>query len=238
VFEHLSKEFCGTLSVFIALVAYGIYAWQTVSGQIRPHPLSWIIFAILTGTGFWIQLDERAGPGSWVMGVTAAISFLLCILSVWRGERKFPWYEWAFLIASAFVFLFYVFSKEPAAAVEVIVAMTAVLGYKLEASVGLTGAFLEVLKRDGPAISAILATLVDVVGYGPTITKAWSRPYTDSVSSFALNSLKFIPSLFAMELISVATCVYPATLVVVNAAVAFLLIWRRHQLSNATPGPG
>jgi hypothetical protein len=195
----LDKDFLGALSVVIALIAYGIYAWQTVRGEIRPHPLSWLIFGTLTATGFWIQRDQGAGPGSWVMGATAAICFFLCILSVVKGERQFPRREWGFLFAAAIVFLFYLWTREP-------------------------------------TVSAILATVIDVLGYGPTISKANERPYSDSVTSFALNSVKFIPSLFAMGSFSIATMIYPSTLIVVNAAVAGLLLWRRKQLGREGSG--
>lgn len=189
------KEMMGALAVLIALIAYAIYGWQTATGHTRPHPLSWLIFGILTGTGFLVQWNQGAGAGSWVMGFTAVICFVLAAMSIKRGERTFPWYEWAFLIAAGVVFIFYIWTKEPTA-------------------------------------SAVLATAVDVLGYGPTVTKAWARPATDSVTSFALNSVKFVPSLFAMESVSIATCVYPSTLIVVNAAVAILLLWRRWQLSQ------
>ncbi len=91
------KDFMGALAVAITLVAYGIYVWQTLRGEARPHPLSWLIFGILTGTAYLVQRDEAAGAGSWVMGVTAVVCLLLCLMSFWRGERVFPWYEWAFL---------------------------------------------------------------------------------------------------------------------------------------------
>lgn len=190
------KELMGASAVLIALVAYAIYGWQTAIGVTRPHPLSWLIFGVLTGTGYLVQLDQDAGAGSWVMGVTAVICFILAAVSFQKGERHFAWHEWAFLIAASIVFFFYLAAHEP-------------------------------------TYSAILATAVDVLGYGPTLTKAWSRPASDSVTSFALNSLKFIPSLFAMNVVSIATCVYPATLIVVNAGVAILLIARRRQILAA-----
>jgi hypothetical protein len=204
------KDLMGALAVVIAVVAYAIYAWQTLRGEARPHPLSWLIFGILTGTGYLVQLDQAAGPGSWVMGVTTIVCLLLCLMSFAKGERVFPWYEWAFLAAAAIVFGFYLWSRSP-----VLVAET------------LSGPARERIIANGPAISAVLASLVNVIGFGPTVTKAWSRPHSDSVTTFMLNSVKFVPSFFAMKSLSVATCVLPATLVVANAAVAAVIYARR-----------
>jgi len=144
------KDFMGALAAAMALAAYGIYVWKTLHGEARPHPLSWLIFGILTGTGYLVQLDQAAGPGSWVMGITAAVCLLLCLMSFWRGERAFPWYEWAFLVAAAIVFGFYLWSREPA-----LVAAT------------LSGALRDFFIRSGPAISASLAAGVSVLGLRP-----------------------------------------------------------------------
>jgi hypothetical protein len=184
------KDIMGALAVVIAVVAYAIYAWQSLRGEARPHPLSWLIFGILSGTGYWVQLDEAAGPGSWVMGITAIVCLLLCLMSFWKGERTFPWYEWAFLLAAAVIFIFYLWSRQP-------------------------------------TIAAILAAIVNVLGFGPTVTKAWARPDSDSVTTFTLNSIKFVPAFFAMDNLSVATCVMPAALVAANAAVALVIYLRR-----------
>lgn len=81
-----------------------------------------------------------------------------------------------------------------------------------------------------PTQSAVLATITDVIGYGSTIKKGWAEPHKDSATSFALNSLKFVPSLFALEAYSLATWLYPATLVLMNGAVALMLFLRRRQL--------
>lgn len=204
------KDLMGALAVVIAVIAYAIYAWKTLRGDARPHPLSWLIFGILTGTGYLVQLDQAAGPGSWVMGITTIVCLLLCVMSFWKGERTFPWYEWAFLVAAAIVFAFYLCSRQPAwlAAVP-------------------AGPLGEAIVGHAPAISAVLASFVNVLGFGPTVTKAWSRPYSDSVTTFLLNGIKFSPSFFAMDVISVATCVFPATLVVANAVVALVIHARR-----------
>jgi hypothetical protein len=184
------KDAMGALAVVIALIAYGIYVWQTLRGEARPHPLSWLIFGILSGTAYLVQFDEAAGPGSWVMGITAIVCLLLCLMSFWRGERTFPWYEWAFLFAAAVIFIFYLWSRQP-------------------------------------TIAAVLAAFVNMLGFGPTVTKAWQRPHSDSITTFALNSIKFIPAFFAMDNLSLATCVMPAALVVANAAVALIIYARR-----------
>jgi hypothetical protein len=79
-------------------------------------------------------------------------------------------------------------------------------------------------------LAAVLATLADAIGYGSTIKRGWVRPYNDSVSSFALNSAKFVPAICALKSYSVTTWIYPSTLVFMNGAVAAMLVLRRQQL--------
>lgn len=77
---------------------------------------------------------------------------------------------------------------------------------------------------------AFWATGVDVFAYLPTIDKGWGHPEKDSIVSFFLNALKFLSSFFALGSLSLATGLYPATLVVFNAAVVALLLSRRQRL--------
>lgn len=83
-----------------------------------------------------------------------------------------------------------------------------------------------------PTAAALCATLADVIGYDPTIRKGWLDPYTDSAISFALNSAKFVPALFAIREYSIATWLYPATLVIVNGGVAGMLKARRTHIAE------
>jgi hypothetical protein len=93
--------------------------------------------------------------------------------------------------------------------------------------------FLYYMFSKNPTQSAILATTTDIIGYGSTLKNGWTKPHKDSATSFALNSAKFVPSLFALESYSIATWLYPATLVLMNGAVAAMLIVRRRQLDTS-----
>lgn len=188
------RDALGLLSVGMAVVAAVIYVFQTLRGEIRPHPLSWFLFGILSATGYWVQRDQGAHQGSWTLLAMTVICFLFVAASVARGERNFSRQEWAFAVAGVAVFVLYLFTRE--------------------ANVG-----------------AALTTVVDALGYGPTFVRGWSHPRKDSVTSFALNGAKFVPSLMAMDPISFATSFYPATLMVLNAAVSIMLVMRRRALA-------
>ena len=188
------RDALGLVSVALAVLAAVIYIAQTLRGEVRPHPLSWFLFEILSLTGFLVQRDEGARQGSWTLMAMTIICFLFVAVSVARGERSFSRREWAFLVAGGAVFVVYLFTRQA-------------------------------------NVAAALTTLVDALGYGPTFVRGWSQPKKDSVASFALNWVKFVPSLMAMDPISFATSFYPATLMVLNAAVAIMLLLRRRAIA-------
>ena len=82
----------------------------------------------------------------------------------------------------------------------------------------------------GPLLSAVLATAADVVLYVPIFRKAWLLPEKENRTAYGLNSLKFIPSLWAMSSYSLETCLYPVAMVIMNAAVVLYLFARRRSL--------
>jgi hypothetical protein len=184
------RDALGILSVVLAVLAAVIYIAQTLRGEVRPHPLSWFLFGLLSLTGYWVQRDQGARQGSWTLLAMTIICFLFVAASVARGERSFSRAEWAFVVAAGAVFALYMFTRDA-------------------------------------NVAAALITAIDALGYGPTFVRGWSYPRKDSATSFALNGAKFIPSLMAMDPISFATSFYPATVLVLNAAVAIMLVWRR-----------
>ncbi len=186
-------------------VAYTWQLWKIWNGASKPHPIAWIGFGLLTGIGYLVQYQEGAGAGSWVMGLTAIFCFLIAGMS----QYKVRWQKSDF-------------NNWDWAAL--------ILG------IGLFVLYL-ISKRLawGPTLSAILATLADLVFYIPIFRKAWMLPYDEFAPAYTLNSLKFVPSMFAMSAYSTATCLYPFAMIFANAIVVFYLLWRRKCLTREPP---
>jgi hypothetical protein len=97
------RDALGILSVVLAILAALIYILQTLRGEVRPHPLSWFLFGILSLTGYWVQRDEGVRQGSWTLLAMTIICFLFVAASVARGEWSFSRTEWAFAVAGGAV---------------------------------------------------------------------------------------------------------------------------------------
>lgn len=84
------------------------------------------------------------------------------------------------------------------------------------------------LVTNDPFLSIILVTIIDFMGFLPTIRKSIVNPHEETLLHYLLAGGKFALALFALENISVVTTLYPLSLVVANwLFVGFLLIRRR-----------
>jgi hypothetical protein len=186
------KPFLGALAVALGVIAYAIYIRDTVKKDIKPHPFSWLVWGFVSTVASVAQQTRGAGPGVWVTWFTAAICFLIGLLTL-RNKWEFSRSDWAAFGLGIGGVICYAGAKSPTAA-------------------------------------AIFATLADLVAYQPTISKGWSDPRSENAPSFLLNSIKFLPALFALNTRSIATALYPSALVLMNMGVCAMLVERRREL--------
>jgi hypothetical protein len=85
-----------------------------------------------------------------------------------------------------------------------------------------------------PVISVLLATTVDLLGFAPTIRKSWTKPYSETLSFYFLNTIRFILAVISLQRYTIITALYPTTWFLANGLFAILLILRRKQLSKKT----
>lgn len=81
-----------------------------------------------------------------------------------------------------------------------------------------------------PLVSIILATSIDLLGFIPTIRKSWNNPYTETVSFYFLNTLRFSLAVISLSTYSLITWLYPVSWLLANGLFGLMLVTRRHQI--------
>ncbi len=83
-----------------------------------------------------------------------------------------------------------------------------------------------------PLYSVILVTLMDVLGYGPTVRKSWNTPHDENAFAYFMLLPKHVASLLAMESYSVTNTLFPYAMIVINGMMCVFLLIRRRQLAK------
>lgn len=186
------------ISIVMTIVGYSFYFRDIFAGKTKPHMYSWLVWALLTSIAFAGQLHDNGGPGSYVTGVTALISFIIFGLAFKRGEKEITKSDKVNLAA----------------------ALLAIIPW---------------LITNNPVFSVVLITVIDFLGFLPTIRKSYRKPYEETLIHYVLAGLKFVLAIVALNNYTLTTWLYPASLVAANLFFACMLIVRRKQL--ATPQP-
>ena len=80
---------------------------------------------------------------------------------------------------------------------------------------------------NSPLLTVIIITIIDCVGYIPTIRKSYHAPYEENTSLYFWSGMSYVIALFAMNAYSVITILNPIVLVIANMLFVTMLLWRR-----------
>ena len=83
-----------------------------------------------------------------------------------------------------------------------------------------------------PLWAVVVLTTVDVLGFGPTVRKAYRFPHSESLLFFALFTARNLIVILALENYSVTTVLFPATIAAACALLIAMVMYRRHVLAN------
>jgi hypothetical protein len=76
-------------------------------------------------------------------------------------------------------------------------------------------------------LSVILASFTDVVGFLPTMRKTWHAPESESLGSMYFDATKHSLSILSLQTYSLATWLYPASILVTKFAIIGEILYRR-----------
>ncbi len=94
------KETLGIASIVVGFAGYVPYLHGMAKGRVHPHVFSWLVWTLLTGIGFMLQMQDHAGPGAWVTGFTAFVCAIVTAWSLKVGEKTITGSDWAAFIAA------------------------------------------------------------------------------------------------------------------------------------------
>jgi hypothetical protein len=108
---------------------------------------------------------------------------------------------------------------------------------KIIDAVFLCGALISIvpwLILKDPLWSVVLAVIIDICGYLPTMRKTWSAPESEILSPWAMGGVKSALAIVTLDAFSVTTVLFPAEIVVMNGILSYIIISRR----GLGKGPG
>ncbi|HEY4963493.1 MAG TPA: hypothetical protein VIH90_02235 [Candidatus Saccharimonadales bacterium] len=81
-----------------------------------------------------------------------------------------------------------------------------------------------------PLLAVIIVSVIDIVGFWPTIRKSHSDPHKETVSTYSLSTLKHVLTVVAQQEYNLTTVLYPASLAVMTGGFVAMLIVRKKQI--------
>ncbi|MBP9715334.1 MAG: hypothetical protein KBD52_02500 [Candidatus Pacebacteria bacterium] len=127
-------KFLILIAVILEVFAYSLYFRDTIKNKIKPHPMSWFVWFLLGGVGFFIQVKAGAGLAS----IVTAISSLACLIILSYGVIKsfkqglsyikYSKSEWISFIFALLIFIFYLTTKNGLVSI-ILVALVDTLGF-------------------------------------------------------------------------------------------------------------
>jgi hypothetical protein len=82
-----------------------------------------------------------------------------------------------------------------------------------------------------PTWAVVVLTVVDLLGFGPTVRKAYGAPYSESLTFFGLFAARNTVVVMALENYSVATALFPVTIAAACVLLMLLIAYRRRRVA-------
>lgn len=93
--------------------------------------------------------------------------------------------------------------------------------------IALLGIIPWVLTKD-PTISVIIAVLIDMIAFVPTIRKTWLAPKTETPILYGMNVLRHILMLFSLQAYNVATTLHSIVMITINSAMTIIIVFKKN----------
>ncbi len=123
-----SQVIFGCIAVILSIISYIPYIYDVLRNKTKPHIFKWILWSLLSGITYFIQLYNNAGAGSWSMGISTLACLFIFIISLKRGEKRIVLLDWICFLGALIAIGIWLFTVNQIAAV-LLTTFTAVLSF-------------------------------------------------------------------------------------------------------------
>jgi hypothetical protein len=123
-----SKTLLGVASLVLCTIQYIPYYKGIFEGRVRPHAVTWLIWALIAGIAFAAQLIKGGGAGAWASGYTMLLCTGVFLLSFSRGEKEIVLIDWISLAIGLMALVMWAVTNDPLNAV-ILAVIANTIGY-------------------------------------------------------------------------------------------------------------
>lgn len=84
---------------------------------------------------------------------------------------------------------------------------------------------------DQPVVSIILVVIADMLAFIPTVRKSWNKPYSETLSLYVTNTLRFSLALVAVKEYTILSTLWIFAWVLANGSFSIMLVYRRKRVT-------
>lgn len=181
--------------------------------------------------------------------VLSLVAFIPYIRSILRGQTKPHMFSWIIWGLTTFVIFLAQFSDKGGAGTwsiglsGAIALFIALLAFLRRSDVSITSLdwcfFIAALAAiplwymtDNPLSAVIILTTIDILGFLPTVRKAYHKPFEEALPLYVIVNFRNIISIAALENYSATTLLFPVATTAASLPFIAMVLWRRRALGS------
>jgi hypothetical protein len=197
----LSKDVLGHIATLLTFISFGPYLIGALTGKVRPHLFSWVIWSLSTLIVFAAQWQAQGGAGAWSIGWGGVLTVVIAVIAyVKKADLSMHISDWCFFVAALLSIPLWHWTSDP-------------------------------------LLSVILLTVIDLLGFGPTLRNAWANPHQEQITFYALYVVRNVFSFAALERYTVTTWLFPVVIGAACLPLIGVIVWRRFVLIKTKENP-
>ncbi len=117
------KEILVVIAVLLAIVGNIPYLFDVVKGKIKPHPYTWLVWAIVSCVVFFGQVAKGAGIGAIPTLFSEIFTIIIFLFSLKYGFKNPPKRDKYFLLFALLGLIPWILTKDPTISVIIVVSI-------------------------------------------------------------------------------------------------------------------